>query len=131
MFAPCCWLAGIETIIDPHNRVSPSPRQVGFGGIDLLLRACRIGMNGKFEHVSWYRNRYASIRDVDDAPDTSLDRRTAEDDIGLLLRESEFRQIIDGIKTCPPHRHGGVIIELLARLVVDAHALEHQEIAIM
>src|SRR4029079_18325479 len=131
MLAPCCWSRGSNPSRSPQMRSSPSPRQVGFRGIDMLLRACGVGMNVEFEHVSWNCDRHAGIGNIDNTTDATLDRRAAEDDIGLFLRVAEFRQVIDGVDTGPTHRHGRIVLELLSGLVVDADALEHQEIPVV
>ena len=80
----------------------------------MLLRTGSCWMDIELEHIGWNGDRHTGVGDVDDTSDPSLDRSTTENDVGLLLRVAELREIFDRIETGAPHRHRGIVVELLA-----------------
>ena len=97
----------------------------------MLLRTGSCWMDIELEHIGWNGHRHTGVGDVDDTSDPPLDRRAAENDVGLLLRVAELREILDRIEAGPPHRHRGIVVELLARLCRRRRSLEDQEVAIV
>ena len=56
------------------------------------------GLMSKLKISVGKRERRASVGDVDDAADAALDRRGAQDRVGLRAREAELLHVRDGVQ---------------------------------
>jgi hypothetical protein len=72
----------------------------------------------ELDHLLRHRHCDGVVRQVDDTGDTAPDEHGAEDDVGLLFRVAEVRQVVDGIEAGVAHPD----IRVLAVLGAVLHA---------
>src|SRR5690606_10329001 len=62
------------------------------------LRALPAGPDVGVEDLRRQEERAAGVRDVEDAADPALDRRGAEDEVGLLPGVPPLLEVLDGVE---------------------------------
>ena len=74
--------------------------------------------------------RAAGVRDVDDAADAALDRRRAEQQVGLLAGVAELLEVLDRVQARAPVGDRGVEVVVGRRSLVDRDPDEREELAV-
>src|SRR3954453_14801405 len=120
-------MARLRTGAGPDGSVSGRVGEIA--ALHHLLRAFGVRPDVELEDGGRDVQRYAGVRDVNDAAHPAFDRRRADDRISLLARVAEVLQIIDGVKAGLPIGDGNVEIMLIA-VVVHRKPLEDEELGI-
>src|SRR5882757_591324 len=104
---------------------SAGRREINASG-NARLRPAAIGPDIKIKDRGRDRHGATRIRNINDAAHPSLDRRRAEDHVGLLAAIAELLEVFDRIETGAAIRDVSVEIVLLACLLIDRDAFKDE-----